>query len=266
MIESILSKISPETKEACRMMAKRLEELISQIKGKYSLSFSGGLDSSILAFLGAKYSDPFLYSVGVEGSRDLENSRDSLREIKEALGKEIEYFEIKISKEEVRKALKDMKDLGVPNSLVASFEVPTYFVLKNSERELVISGQGADELFLGYAKYLKDPRGWERDLLKLQFEVVPFEDRMARSFGKKIFRPYLDEKIVEAAKKIPTSERIVEGIRKAPLRVVAEILGVPRKIILREKKAAQYGSGVSKLMREISKELGVPFSKILEVL
>ncbi len=264
---SFIAKISKRTEEICEEISKLLEECFERLRGRdLMISFSGGLDSSILAFLAGRISDPLLCSVGVEGSVDLLNARDSRLEIEKILGKEMRHVEIGLNKEIVLEALKDMRSIGISDPLMASFEIPLYVAMRECEPETVVSGQGADELFLGYAKYLKDPSGWKEDLKKLLHVVVPFEDKMAKKFGKEIVRPYLDRRIIKLASAIPLSERICEGVRKAPLRLVAKKLGLPERIVLIEKKAAQYGSGASKLMREIAKELGVDFSRILEVI
>ena len=61
--------------------------------------------------------------------------------------------------------------------------------------------------------------------------------------------PYLSENVVEAANSFSEEERIGD-VGKVPLRQAAQKLGLPKEIANRKKKAAQYGSGSQKAIRD----------------
>jgi len=70
--------------------------------------------------------------------------------------------------------------------------------------------------------------------------------------------PYLTRKIYELSKSIELKMKLreVDGeiVRKWILRKAAEALGVPEKLRLRPKKAAQYGSGIFKIVKKLFEE------------
>ena len=58
-------------------------------------------------------------------------------------------------------------------------------------------------------------------------------------------------KVVETAMNIPMQYKIYndpKNLRKCILREIASDIGVPKDVVLRPKKAAQYGSGVHKIL------------------
>lgn len=272
MVEDLrIFEIPTEHVEIYKRLAERLEEVFKEVKKEYQTSsvgvaFSGGLDSSIVGFLALKYLDPCFYVVGFEGSRDIVNAKTGLEYISDILGTYSRMKMLTITDGHVFEALKFFSSLGIKDVLLASFEVPLYFVLKNSKEKVLLSGQGADELFGGYAKYLVNPHGMDEDFKKLVEYTLPIEDKIAKHFGKIIVRPYLDEEIVQLAKRLPIEEKVYKGIRKLALRRIAKYLGLPREIYFREKKAAQYGSGVMKSIRRISRKLNVETRDLLKVL
>jgi len=60
--------------------------------------------------------------------------------------------------------------------------------------------------------------------------------------------PYLDVRVVRAAQAIPAGEKVHGGVRKRPLREVAE-RHIPIEVARAEKKAMQYGSGIWRTIR-----------------
>ena len=63
--------------------------------------------------------------------------------------------------------------------------------------------------------------------------------------------PYLDPALVDFALKVPMEYKLdnkKDSLRKCILREVAADIGVPMEIVRRPKKAAQYGSGINKIL------------------
>jgi asparagine synthase (glutamine-hydrolysing) len=60
--------------------------------------------------------------------------------------------------------------------------------------------------------------------------------------------PFESETLVKYATSMPVSFKIADGVRKAVLRRAGAALGVPEEIAGAPKKAAQYSSGVQRLV------------------
>ena len=120
----------------------------------------------------------------------------------------------------------------------------------------MLLGQLADEMFGGYAKYA--------EALKLKGEGAA-ESMMDRDLAEYSSRgrirdvvacgglveprfPFEAKELREFAASLPLSFKIRDGERKAVLRRAAIVLGVPEMVAGAPKKAAQYSSGVQKLV------------------
>ncbi len=234
------------------------EELLSRLTGslevlskrRTAVLFSGGLDSTLLTALAKPLSELRLYTVGYPGSHDLEAGRKGAEE----LG--LPWEPVLIDDGMLRKAIVRIRDgLGVTDPVTISFEVPLCIVCAKVPEEVLLSGQGADELFGGYARYasmkpaeLDEARA--EDVQRLLFEGFLREVRMAHSFRKTLVCPYLDLQVIDAALSIPSAELFGELGNKQPLRRLAMDMGLGSAKA--PKKAAQYGSGVMKVMKRMA--------------
>lgn len=233
-------------------------------KKRTAVLFSGGLDSTLLTALAAPRSDLRLYTVGFPGSHDLEAGRKGAEE----LG--LPWEPILIDDVILRRAVAYLRDhVGLVDPVTISFEVPLYIVCTTVIEGVLLSGQGADELFGGYARYssmstaeLDEARA--ADVHRLLFEGFLREVRMAQGFGKTLMCPYLDLPVIEAALSIPSAELFGELGNKQPLRRLAMGMGLSAAIA--PKKAAQYGSGVMKAMKRLAASEGMDLGRwVLEV-
>jgi asparagine synthase (glutamine-hydrolysing) len=210
---------------------------------------SGGIDSSLIAYIASKFKKISAYSAGVEGSYDL-NAAQSAGEI---LG--IKVNKIIINEQNLYEGLLELISIDPSQGpLELSFNLPLYFVYKNAKEKVLLSGQGCDELFGGYKKYKTDPMKMEEDIDKvLNFTIIK-EIHIANYFKKDLKTPYLDTEILDFAKTINISDKVSEVSEKIILRKAALFLGLPEEITIRKKKAAQYGSGVNKILKKFAKE------------
>jgi len=78
---------------------------------------------------------------------------------------------------------------------------------------------------------------------------------VAALHGAYFSMPYLDTRVVRAARAIPAGEKVRGGVRKHPLRTVAE-RHIPAEIARAEKKAMQYGSGIWRTMHQLTRQNG----------
>jgi asparagine synthase (glutamine-hydrolysing) len=236
---------------------------------RVAIAFSGGLDSGIIAAMAREYAEEaMLYTVGSEDSHDLREAVASAKE----LG--MHLIHIPIGEDEVINSLREMiKVTGTKDPVVLSFELPLFQVCKNCREADVLSGQGADELFAGYSKYVGLDRSSlekmiEDDVKKLNEVTLVHESRVADHFGKNVRYPFLDSLVMQKADEIDVDERIPGDdpmSRKKALRDVAEMMGCI-SISLKGKKAAQYGSGAMAIIKKICRDRNMTYSELIEAL
>ena len=228
-----------------------VKEAVSE--GRVAVAFSGGLDSGIVAALSKRYGEVTLYTAGVKDAYDVRASE----EMAGILGLPWKYIEI--SEENLEKEIPLMiRITGTVNPVILSFEVPLFFVMRHADEKIILGGQGADELFAGYSKYIglseetlaatvKD------DMAQLMTVTLAHERAVASHFGKNIFYPYLDGRVVDFVNRIGICGVSEKDIRKPLLRGVARLIGQP-ELAGKPKKAAQYGSGTMAAMRSMAKK------------
>ncbi len=240
-------------------MKKKLVKLLKSIEFKKNsaLSFSGGLDSGIIAYLMRDYGVT-LYTAGIEGSRDIDNAVES---------SEILSLPLKIIYVDEKKIIEGISFLRniepSINPVEVGFDLPLYFISKYADEKNIYTGQGADELFGGYKKYLKNPSLMEQDQELLIKRTLPRERKIAEKFKKILHTPYLSNEILNFARNLDLKYKIRDGERKWILRESAKIIGVPEEIVKREKKAAQYGSGIWKIMKRMAKKRGMKLDEFI---
>lgn len=191
----------------------------------------------------------------------LEDSHDHHLALSLAAACGIECEAVTVTMPEVEEALREVAGLlGAPNPVDASIAATEVFVARWAEDQgypRVLTGQGADELFGGYARYLETPNlaaALEHDRLDLPRQVA--RDRaVASSYGTAFSPPYLDLRVVAAARALPVPSLIKGKVRKLPLRTVAE-RHIPYEFAMAEKKAMQYGSGIWKTIQKLARRNG----------
>lgn len=231
-----------------------------------AVAFSGGLDSGLVAAISKDYARSVtLYTCGKDQSYDVVMAH----EMSEKLG--LPWLHIPISEDNVEARLREMISItGTSSPLTLSFELPMFLVCRTVHEKFIIGGQGSDELFYGYNRYVGMPddelvRARKSDLGKLITQTIPHETIVADHFGKKIFYPYMDPIVTMQVNAMDLSVlKPKDGdSRKMLLRQVARDLGYPF-IADKRKKAAQYGSGTMDLVRGLAKDRGMSYSELVE--
>ena len=88
------------------------------------------------------------------------------------------------------------------------------------------------------------------------------DDACSMANGVELRLPFLDKNLVEFALNIPVRYKISgsdDKLRKNILRKTAFNLGLDKQIAYRPKKAAQYGTGIDKILRKKGQLLHTPY-------
>ncbi|MFA5236780.1 MAG: asparagine synthase C-terminal domain-containing protein [Methanoregula sp.] len=214
-------------------------------------ALSGGVDSSLVAALAQRE----CVAVGLPGSHDLAQARHAA----ELLG--LTCTEVEITPEEIADAL-PIVVAAIPKKdpVNTSIAVTQFFISRWAGEHgyrRIITGQGADELFGGYARYLSSSAledDLARDVLGLELQAER-DQSVAALHNTYLSMPYLDIRVMRAARAIPAREKVRDGQRKIPLREVAAH-HIPQELAGYGKKAMQYGSGVWGVLKKLARKNG----------
>ncbi|MDZ7836656.1 MAG: asparagine synthase-related protein [Actinomycetota bacterium] len=215
---------------------------------------SGGVDSSLVAALVQKYTDKvYTFSVGFEGSPDLEASRV----VAKALG--TEHIEHKLNLDDLYNTIPEviyhLESFDAP--LVRSSLGNMIASRISSGAEIVFSGEGGDEVFGGYNYFLdfKSSDKIQKELVKainsLHNTALQRVDRLANAHNVNVRLPLLDESLIDFALTIPTDQKIKpsKNISKYILRKVAERY-LPHQIAWRGKREILGGLRIQDTLTE----------------
>ena len=253
-------------RELHKLLLKSVKERIADLE-KASLAFSGGLDSSIIAFLMKECGiNPLLISVGLEGTKELEYAEKIAEEI------DLPFVAETYTLDDVEETLlKVLWLIEEANALRAAICIPTFWVAKLSSKlnyQVAFSGQGSDELFAGYYKYLNEfgkskenaEQNLYRDVLKLYENGLEQDEKIYSFHGVEVRFPYVDFDLASFALSLPITLKIEserDSLRKRILRKLAKHIGLPPEVYLKPKKAIQYGTGVNEALKKIAKRKGL---------
>ena len=226
-------------------------------KRRVAISFSGGLDSSLLAYLAKGRCEVRLYTFGLENSEDLRFSRVAARE----LGMELE--EIVADGKELLALLDEAKGITRETELMKlELSIPLLAVCRRAGEDglrFILTGAGAEELFAGYERHRHSFLSGEDLRRLLESELAGLYEKdlrrsglIAESCGLELVLPFLDQAVVDAARAIPPEMNFENGRKKAVLARAALLLGLPERIALRPKRAMQYGTGVHRALTRLA--------------
>jgi len=253
--------------EAAKQLQLLLEQSIRRrVQGlkEVAVAFSGGLDSSLVAFLASKFSVKInLIHVSLENQDETEEAIEAA----EALDLPLQVDLYKVS--DLEKTLPKVVELiEEPDPIKASIGVPFFWVAEKSAEagfKVMLAGQGADELFGGYQRYVneycKDGReatrktmfndavGIHESNLERDMKITSFHDVELRV-------PFGSFDLAEFAINLPVELKIenkTDTLRKLILRKVALNTGLPTTIAEKPKKAVQYSTGINNAIKRIAK-------------
>lgn len=252
--------------------AKKLQRLLQQsIKERMlgqkevAVAFSGGLDSSIIAFLAKKTAaNVHLIHVSLEDQPETEHAKKAAEEL--ALPIHVHLFK----EEDVEKTLpKVLWLIEEPDPVKASIGIPVYWTAEKAAKanfKVMLAGQGADELFGGYKRYVDDysacgseivQRAMFNDITRMYETNFERDFKLCNFHNVELRLPFATYQIAQFAAELPLEMKIKlpdDGMRKLVLRQVARNLGLPQAIVEKPKKAIQYTSGVSKTLKKLAQK------------
>lgn len=219
---------------------------------------SGGLDSSLVAAIAAKQLAKkgvtlHTYSVGMEGSPDLEHARMVAKHIKSTHHERILTAEECLAAiPEVIKAIESF-DITTVRASVGNYFVGRLVTAETPDVKVVLNGDGADEVLGGYL-YMRaapDDAAFEAETDRLLAEIHRYDvlrsERSMAAHGLESRSPFLDRQFVSVARSLPTDalRPSASMMEKAILRTAFAEDGIlPKQVLWRRKEA--FSDGISR--------------------
>jgi asparagine synthase (glutamine-hydrolysing) len=253
--------------EAAETLQKLLENSVrKRVWGlrEVAVAFSGGLDSSLVAFLAKKCQvNVQLIHVSLENQHETEEAKKAADELK--LPVQVHLFR----EEDVEKvAAKVVGLVEEPDPVKLSIGLPFYWAAEKTAEagfKVLLAGQGADELFGGYQRYVDDYLLCEKeevrkkmfnDVVKLHENNIERDVKICSFHGVELRLPFASYAIADFALSLPLElkiEKKTDSLRKLILRKVAENMGLPASIAEKPKKAVQYATGINDALKKLAK-------------
>jgi len=258
-----LPDIDPVGDDAAAVVAVRdsIEAATAEVESdRTAIAFSGGVDSALLA---ARIDAP-LYVAGFDGSHDIEAARSAAA----LLDRDLTVVEF--SHEDLERVVPEIAGAtGRTNAMDVQIALPLYLTAERVAADgydRLLVGQGADELFGGYAKVANAPddhrieaetvRGAQREVITTLPDQLERDVLALSAAGVEPVAPLLDDRVVEVALGL-RGEQLVRGEdeRKWALRRAASEW-LPDEIATRDKKAVQYGTYAARELDRLARQDG----------
>ena len=227
--------------------------------GPIALLFSGGIDSAFLAHALADTGRVRLWTIGVAGTPEEGVARSAARALSLPWGfRPIDPTSV--AEADRRWGTRLNGRLGPSRSVAVALAL----AIDSAPPGRIVTGQGADELFWGYAHFrgldAEAAAGRSRqDFDRLDRADGPPLERIAAELGRAMDAPFTHPALRAAVERWPARERLPRQLTKPLLREWARQRGLPEAIRDRPKRAVQYGSGVDRLLRHIGRSAqGLP--------
>jgi asparagine synthase (glutamine-hydrolysing) len=251
-------------KKLSALLAQSIQRRVHDVK-EVAVAFSGGLDSSLVAFLASKCGVKVnLLHVSMENQVETEEAMKAADELNLPL--QVHLFK----ESDVEKVLPKVVDLIEESDPVkASIGLPFYWAAQKASEagfRVLLAGQGADELFGGYQRYVNEccKDGSEKtrktmfnDVIKIHESNLERDMKICGFHDVELRLPFASFEIAEFAQSLPVElkiEKKTDTLRKLVLRKVALNAGMPSSMAEKPKKAVQYSTGINDAVKRIAKK------------
>ena len=239
------------------------EQLMSDVP--YGVLLSGGLDSSVISAIAKRYAArrvetdgkmaawwPQLHSfaIGLEGAPDLAKAR----EVADFIG--TVHHEIHYTIQEGLDALRDViYYIETYDVTTVRASTPMYLlarVIKSMGIKMVLSGEGADEIFGGYLYFHKAPdaRAFHEETVRKLSKLYLYDclraNKSLAAWGVEGRVPFLDKEFLDVAMRLNPEAKMCPG-KTIEKKIVREAFAdlLPESVAWRQKEQFSDGVGYS---------------------
>jgi len=269
-MENNFETLETNNERAKRELAVAISNAVKKrAAAKAGVLFSGGVDSSLIAFILKKLNCSFTcYTVGIENSDDIQWAQ----RVAEEYNFNFKYKILTLDElgHIVKSVVKILNDADIVKASVGSVLYAGGKLAISDNNNVLFGGLGSEEIFAGYLRHeealqennfealhkecwngLKNM--WKRDLTR--------DFAIAKHLGLELRTPFLDKDLIKAAMSIHPMFKLDKENKKIILREAAEFIGLKKEFAWRRKQAAQYGSNFVNGIEKLAKKNGFKFKK-----
>ena len=269
-LENDFDNLETNNQRAKRKIAEAVVNAVKKrIAPKFGILFSGGVDSSLIAFVCKQLKCNFTcYTVGIEGSDDIQWAKRVVDEYEF----NFKYKILSLNDLELvlKNVIKVLNDADIVKVSVGSVLYSAGKLALSDGNNALFGGLGSEEIFAGYQRHEAALQNndfealhrecwnglrnmWKRDLAR--------DFAIAKNLGLDLKTPYLDKDLIKIAMQVHPMLKLDKDNKKIILREAAEFIGLKKEFAWRKKQAAQYGSNFVNGIEKLAKKNGFKFKK-----
>lgn len=263
-----------ETLETNNERAKReiagaiINSIKKRIARKFGILFSGGVDSTLIAFVARKLNCNFTcYTIGIEGSDDIEWAKKVADEYR--LNFKYKILNLDELENVLKSVIKILNDADIVKASVGSVLYAAGKLALADNNNVLFGGIGSEEIFAGYKRHEDSlQNGFEalhkecwNGLKGMHQRDLTRDFAIAKNLGLDLMTPFLDKDLIKIAMNVHPMLKLDKNNKKIILREAAEFIGLKKEFAWRRKQAAQYGSNFVNGIEKLAKRKGFKLKK-----